>query len=71
MYHESNGLFFDRLQNGSVRIIKTTDGKDPNEGNILFQQDIPENTWASAVCSVSRLGETVERWNAARDFHGR
>ena len=32
---------------------------------------IPPNEWASIVCSVSKDGETGDRWNAAQDFHGR
>ncbi len=61
-------------------MIKTSDGKEPFsrsfpdsdkvETNIVCDVTLPENEWASVVCSVSKAGETAERWRAAREFHG-
>lgn len=68
-YHEREGLFFERWSDGSVRVVKT-DGKSPDDGgNILFEQRVPENTWASAVCAVSSAGENADRWQHIRHFH--
>lgn len=79
MFHESENLFFGRRQDGSVRVVKfakppqdwpTADAPYPYP-DAVADQIIEVGPWASIVCSVSRDGETGERWNAAQDFHGR
>lgn len=68
-FHWQNGWFFKRRENGDVAVFRAenyTAGRDAFE--LLT---IPENEWASIVCSVSALGESGERWNEARNFHGR
>lgn len=80
MFHSRNGLFFHATGQGNVRIIKTSDGKEPVsclaadpdrvETNIVCDVTLPENEWASVVCSVSKDGETASRWDQARRFHG-
>lgn len=74
MFHSRDGLFFQREGSGSVRIIKTSDGKEPREDtnstNILFMLVLAENEWGSVVCSVSKAGEDYARWMRARRFHG-
>jgi hypothetical protein len=68
-FHWRNGWFFKRMTGGSVRITRVT--HPPVEGQFEWQFTIPENEWASIVCSVSEKGETSERWQDARNFHGR
>lgn len=70
MFHAKNGLFFKRNWDNSVTVIKTNDGKQPSETNVVCNGTLKENEWASAVCSVSAEGETAERWNQSRQFHG-
>jgi len=70
MFHESEGLFFERMPNGKVLITKTSDGKEPRNDNIKFQQSIEPGAWCSAVCSVSADGEENGRWYEAMKFHG-
>lgn len=74
MFHSRDGLFFARDHTGCVRIIKTSDNKNPREDtegtNILFMLVLGENEWASVVCSVSKDGEDYARWMRARRFHG-
>lgn len=70
MFHLRNGLFFERLQGGHVRIIKTYDERDVRPDNVVLDITVPENEWTSVVCSVSKAGETLERWKEARQFHG-
>ena len=73
MFHSKEGLFFCRLNDsGEVRISKTLDGKmpDPDINPAEWAITLAENEWSSVMCSVSALGETSERWRAARLFHG-
>ena len=71
MFHSKDGLFFFRLQpQGEVRIIKSTDGRLPDETNTAWAVTLTENEWASVVCSVSDAGENHARWMRARRFHG-
>lgn len=80
MFHLRDGLFFARSNATDVCIIKTTDGKmpwrksraagEPFDTNIVFELTVPENEWASVVCSVSVDGENHGRWMRARRFHG-
>jgi len=67
-FHWRNDVYFKRLEDGSVRVrrFEWFNGA-PHPKDWV----IPANEWASVVCSVSQLGETGERWNAAQDFHGR
>lgn len=63
MFHVSDGLYFDRLADGSVRICKKC-------GNVnVFDQNIDSNAWASIISSVSKGGEADLRYFAAKDFH--
>lgn len=62
-----DGWFFNRVDDGSVRVSQV----DWARKHVTLQVTIPAPEWASIVCSVSRDGETAERWNRAQDFHGR
>lgn len=70
MFHSENGLFFQRATgDGSVRIIKTKDGREPSAHNVIFDQTLPAGTWCSAVASVSQRGEAEMRWYKYMDMH--
>ena len=59
-FHSHDGWYFKRLEDGTVRV---------RYGDTLVAT-FPENEWASIVCFVSRKGETGDRWQQARIFHG-
>lgn len=78
MFHLQNGLFFQRLKSGQVRIVKTRDGGYPIEvngingqgqSNILFDEVTTDSGWASVVASVSARGETLETYTEALTNH--
>lgn len=71
MFHTQDGLYFGRLPNGDVRIVKTDDNRDPESTDTqkILDMVIPGNSWASVIASVSAGGEVDERWYPAVDFH--
>jgi hypothetical protein len=83
MFHDKDGLFFDRNHDGSVTIIKTTDGKEPSfptppdfppefgreEGNLAFSVTIDEGPWCSIVLSMSAFSERPGDWHAWMRHH--
>jgi len=75
MFHLSDNLFFGRLPDGKVRILKfavppadwpKADGVFPDAA---FDQTIDDGGWGSIVASVSAKGEADGRWYKAMDFH--
>jgi len=58
-FHESDGWYFLRLQDGSVRIRYWS-----------VTHDISPSAWASVVATVSLKGENTGRYQAALEFHG-
>jgi hypothetical protein len=66
-FHWRDGWHFRRGPQACVEIVRA--GTDRVSGQLIAS--IPENEWASIVCSVSAKGETAERWTAAREFHGK
>lgn len=70
MYHAENSLYFERLHDGSVRIVKT-DGRAPDAvgAKVLWEQTLPPNLWASAVLSMSKFGERPNDFHAFLDHH--
>ena len=79
MFHYMNNLFFGRLADGSVRILKFHMDKKWPEGespkidqrypDSMIDLEIDPNGWASIVASVSKQGETGERFYRAEKFH--
>ena len=69
MFHVAKGLFFERQDNGSVRIIKTYDERPPRPDNIVLDMFLPESVWCSIVASMSAWGEDGNGWYRALDFH--
>lgn len=63
MFHWSKGWFFQRLDNGDVRIVKTADGRNPPEAAtgepeqstaIVTEAVIPASEWASVLTELTR-----------------
>lgn len=70
MFHTQNGLFYQRAtSSGSVRIVKTNDGREPSAHNVVFDETLPGGVWGSVIASVSKLGEENGRWYQAMDWH--
>ena len=67
MFHVSNGLYFKRLNDGSVLIVKRTDSSEDSQ--IVFEQVIDADYWASIVASVSVYNELALSFQAAKKFH--
>ena len=62
--HVSDGLFFDREENGNVTLTKT-DGKSPKDGGrVIFTQTFDAGHWASIILSMSSFGERPGDWHA-------
>lgn len=75
MFHNTDNLYFGRLPDGKVRILKLpatpvewpkADGVYPDA---LFDATIDSDSWGSIVASVSAKGEEGGRWYQAMDFH--
>ena len=67
MFHVKDGLFFERIEDGSVRIVQRKDAKD--ESPIVFETVIEKDPWASVIATVSKLGENYGRFFLAEKFH--
>lgn len=65
-FHARDNWFFRREDDGSVRIL-APDSMGPGAHQVVT---LDADTWASAVASVSAIGETSETFQAARCFHG-
>ena len=69
MFHARGGLYFERLVDGSVRVVlkrrvTKTDGPD-----VAFEVVLDSLTWASVVAAVSKRGQCVEVVEAALRVH--
>lgn len=55
-FHSQDGLFFRRMDDGSVRVtlMEYTSGLDPRR---VFQTLLPSSSWASVIASMSLRGE--------------
>lgn len=69
-FHWKDGWHFKRTKDGSVRVMRPDVMPMSKEEYLKIDVTVPPNEWASIVCSVSAGGETGERWEAARQFHG-
>jgi hypothetical protein len=64
-FHARDNWFFRREDDGSVRIL-APDSMGPGAHQVVT---LDADTWASAVASVSAVGETSESFQTARRFH--
>jgi len=79
-FHDRGGLTYSRLKCGCVAICSWLPERQDFVGYDGVRDEIwrrsiitiiEPNVWASIVCSVSDDGETGERWEAQRTFHGK
>lgn len=69
MFHTQNGLFFHRIpETGSVRVIKTNDDGWPDADNVVMDEILTVESFASVVSSMSVRGEANGGFYAALDF---
>lgn len=65
-FHQRDGWYFSRLEDGSVQIRV----EDSTAANREFRTHmIPPNEWASVIASVCGAGETAATFRAAERFH--
>ena len=71
MFHAHDGWFFERMEDGSVRIIKRTEAEEdsPIIAEGIFEANEKANHWASIVASMSKGDEVDGRFYAAKRFH--
>lgn len=67
MFHVSGGLFFERLPDNKVRIIKRESGRD--DARLIFEQIMDADSWASVIASMSYYGEEDYGFYRALNFH--
>lgn len=75
-FHWQNGWYFERLDDGSVRIYHQDPVSKRTAGEGEFAEydtciDIHMDSWASIVASVCARGETGETWREALQFHNK
>lgn len=78
-FHLENGLYFERLSDGDVRITKVDFSKKvtvrPEFGDdvfghpVIFQITTAADSWASVIATMSYYGENDYGWYRARNFH--
>lgn len=66
-FHWKHNIFWKRLDDGPVRVRHFTEFNGCPQ---WVDWVIPADEWASIVASVSAAGETLETWNAAKQYHG-
>lgn len=71
MFHAREGLFFERLVDGMVRVVKTSDAKLISDGNVVCDVVLTKEAFASVIASMSMSGETSESWQKALDLLNR
>ena len=65
MFHARDGLYFGRLEDGSVKVrVEAING-------MTFETLLGPDTWASVMSQASARGETLDTWNEAKQFHER
>ncbi len=73
MHHVRNGFFAERLEDGRVRLVKTTGARPTTEtgATMQFEELLTAAEWASLVACVSARGEDGVTWREALDLHER
>ena len=72
MFHAAEGLYFQRQENGSVRVLfdRISAGLKPLEPGEIPDVEFDADAWASVVSSMSEKGEDAYSFHLARAFHG-
>ena len=84
MFHQVDNLFFQRMENGDVRVLKLRSAPatfpEPTEifpaHEVQLDVVIPNSHWCSIIATVSKTGEAFynpvtkqHRFYDAQDFH--
>lgn len=64
-YHYRDGVYFNRLADGSVRVMKA-----PEQAAPVWDLVIDAESWPSIVAAMSAQGETAEAFRIAKELHG-
>ena len=68
MFHVEDGLFFERLDDGAVRIQKR---EGPLVGDkVLMDVIVSVDSWCSVVAHMGAKGDVGDRHDAVREMHG-
>ncbi len=67
MFHSKDGLGFERLEDGSVRIIKADNVFNPKK--IDFEVILDSDAWVSVISFVCANAGTAEKHQEALSFH--
>ena len=70
MYHDTDGFYAERLDDGSVRLCKYRHGTTALPVDLVMDHTIPAERWVSLVAAVSAQGASSESYAAAKDVHG-
>ncbi len=62
MFHVKEGWFFERMEDGKVRVYSP-------KPDIRLEMD--PDTWASVLASMSARGDSAEAFQDAQDFHNK
>ncbi len=70
-FHLYEGIFFKRLDDGSVRIsCNPVAAGYPASLRAVFSFDVDPESWASVLTALSSIESSAELHQAARDLHG-
>jgi len=73
IFHVKDGLFFERLPDGQVKIRKTIEKiVGSNKGGapfVVLEIILTANEWASVIASMSYYGEEDNGFYRAMNFH--
>src|SRR5262245_48432192 len=67
MFHVNNGLYFERVGDGSVRVVKKESATE--NAPIIFEYTLDANDWASVISSMSVDGEENGGFYYGLNFH--
>ena len=67
-FHYRDGWYFEQLEDGSVRITYPGGWIDGGKRDVE-EFIIDTDSWCSIIASMSRSGETAEKWQEANRFH--
>lgn len=67
MFHSSEGLYFEKLPDGGVRILKRSGSRE--DSPVIFDHVLDANQWASAIATMSHYGEENGGFYRALNFH--
>lgn len=67
MFHLINGLYFQQLPDGAVRILKKDGGRE--DSPVIFDLTVDASQWSSVIASMSHYGEENGGFYRALSFH--